>query len=884
MSQFGKKEVPGGGSEPPTENLPEIDSITPASAPPGAVVTLQGVNFGRRVTASQVTFDVYAPDLPAVTATIVSWNDSTVQVRVPPMESLGAAGRATVRLRCTAGPGVAIAFVVLGTRPPSIVALAPPTALPGAELVVSGADFGVGGTPGQVITVAGVGVPYTAWNRGEVRLRVPAPATVGGLGPHPVRVHTPWGVSGPVPFTIAELPSIVSVSPGEAAPDQTVTITGSGFGAFQPGASTVQLRFRAQDTNQLVIAPMEIAAWAPTSIRAVVPGLAVLKESGDKELTVHTRVGASVPHAFGVKDVASITTWTRIEPHARTGDLDEGLRIGLRAELADPLWLLGRQWTLGELRGEDAGSPVAVSVEGEAALLRRWRPGNAGTPADLPAGVPLETLVERERVLPVPGAAFSDRRLAAETGLRFLRLLDSHVTPPERARQYRRRYLEAYPLDDDPQAAADADSRRFLAVLSGRAPDGGRLYADLRQALPPELGGAGHLPPVPEITPSDQPAVLAAVADWYAWCTTLVSEPAGEVADEAPAWQPERLEYTFAVAARTADGEVVLEAPQYDEGRLDWYALRRGTGSLGAPDGRGPASAPIAVTVVPAPVSYPGMPAARWWEIEDAAVDFGAIDAGPLDLAHLLFVEFATVFGNDWYSIPLGGLPFGSVVRLAALRITDTFGVQTTAQPFRETEPGGAFRLFQLTDPIQDRRDLLLLPATVLGGIESAPVEEIVFIRDELANLGWAVERTVTSATGRPVRRQETAAPTPTRQLGPSLSYELMTPVPANWIPFVPRAQDTSLRLVRAALRRIMPDGSIQPIPPLGRILEPDTPALSLFDAEVPPEGTQVTRTWQLARDERGSTHLWLGRQKRTATREPSPGLHFDTVRNSAQG
>lgn len=92
MSQFGKKEGPGGGSEPPTENLPEIDSITPASAPPGAVVTLQGVNFGRRVTASQVTFDVYAPDLPAVPATIVSWNDSTVQVRVPSMESLGARG------------------------------------------------------------------------------------------------------------------------------------------------------------------------------------------------------------------------------------------------------------------------------------------------------------------------------------------------------------------------------------------------------------------------------------------------------------------------------------------------------------------------------------------------------------------------------------------------------------------------------------------------------------------------------------------------------------------------------------------------------------------------------------------------------------------------
>jgi hypothetical protein len=39
----------------------------------------------------------------------------------------------------------------------------------------------------------------------------------------------------------------------------------------------------------------------------------------------------------------------------------ENLDRGLRAEIYDPAWLLGKQWQLGEHQGEDASSPVAVS-------------------------------------------------------------------------------------------------------------------------------------------------------------------------------------------------------------------------------------------------------------------------------------------------------------------------------------------------------------------------------------------------------------------------------------------------------------------------------------------------------------------------------------------
>lgn len=48
----------------------------------------------------------------------------------------------------------------------------------------------------------------------------------------------------------------------------------------------------------------------------------------------------------------------RLEPIPPFGDLQRGFAT----EVADPLWMLGRQWELGEHVGEDAGTPVGVTV------------------------------------------------------------------------------------------------------------------------------------------------------------------------------------------------------------------------------------------------------------------------------------------------------------------------------------------------------------------------------------------------------------------------------------------------------------------------------------------------------------------------------------------
>ena len=50
----------------------------------------------------------------------------------------------------------------------------------------------------------------------------------------------------------------------------------------------------------------------------------------------------------------SITAYNRLEARARTEDFERSLR----AEIRDPLWMLTRQWQMGELEAEDAGSPI----------------------------------------------------------------------------------------------------------------------------------------------------------------------------------------------------------------------------------------------------------------------------------------------------------------------------------------------------------------------------------------------------------------------------------------------------------------------------------------------------------------------------------------------
>jgi hypothetical protein len=588
----------------------------------------------------------------------------------------------------------------------------------------------------------------------------------------------------------------------------------------------------------------------------------------------------------------SITSWTRLEPRSRSDDM----RQGLQARIHDPLWLLARQWQLAEFKGEDAGSPVMARLRAETSRLLRYYPGPPGRDARVTSQaydsrrVPLETLVEREPVRrPEHGRA--NLRLAAEAGLHFLRLLDRRGLG-----HYRDSYLRPYALQPPPAldpATLDGEARRFLQVMAGRVPDGFQLYADLRDALRPAPDGAAGLPPAPTIADPDRTAVIAVATVWVAWFETHYSEPAAE----ASAWQAERLEYAFAVSAPTSAGELVLAAPEYAGGQLDWDAFNvHPNAALGA-TAEADAPATITRTVIPAPVRYRGMPADRWWEFEDAQVDFGAISSGPLDLMQMVMMSFALEYGNDWFMLPIE-LEVGSLCRIRSLVVTDSFGERSLIRSAAEVDrPRADWRMFSLTGdrhaaagPADYSDGIFLLPPVLAASLHSVPIEDVVFLRDELANMAWAVERTVEDLTGRPLNRFELSRerPEPSEDGHESppqngrpaaLRYRLTTGAPDYWTPLLPVRVDLSTPAIRLRRGRLLRGDAAEPAAPqpLGRILEPGRP-LNLFEEEVPRAGARVTRTYQFARWVDGSTHVWIGRRKGAGRGEGYSGLRFDLV------
>jgi hypothetical protein len=164
--------------------------------------------------------------------------------------------------------------------------------------------------------------------------------------------------------------------------------------------------------------------------------------------------------------------------------------------------------------------------------------------------------------------------------------------------------------------------------------------------------------------------------------------------------------------------------------------------------------------------------------------------------------------------------------------------------------------------------------------VESRPIEEVLFLRDEMANMAWGVERIVESATEEPLNRNEqerrALAATPEPRSDNKLIYRLATEVPNNWVPLLPVRTKEGLRLQRGKVLKT--DGSFQFIEAHGRVLNPDNNALRIFEEEIPREGVRVTRHYQLARWQDGSTHLWIGRRKKAGTGEGSSGLRFDVL------
>ena len=193
-------------------------------------------------------------------------------------------------------------------------------------------------------------------------------------------------------------------------------------------------------------------------------------------------------------------------------------------------------------------------------------------------------------------------------------------------------------------------------------------------------------------------------------------------------------------------------------------------------------------TVLPAPVTFPGMPAPRFWAFEDARIDLGAVGAGADNVARMLLVGFAVDYGNDWFVVPVE-LPVGSLTRITSLEVSDTFGVTTRGALGDRGRRTG--RRVANVRTVERRRwpgaDCCSSRQCSPDRSKQPARERVAFARDEFANLVWAIEELVESPTGAPRRRdEEPQPPSRTSVVGDDvLRYEVATGTARHWHPLV---------------------------------------------------------------------------------------------------
>lgn len=533
--------------------------------------------------------------------------------------------------------------------------------------------------------------------------------------------------------------------------------------------------------------------------------------------------------------------YLRLEPRTRADDLTPGLA----AAVHDPAWLLARQWVMGEFDGEDAGTTVLASTTLRTHALAELELG-AGQRVRLdPAGAPLDMLIERE---PTLAAARWTMRRRIDVGRELLqRLREAGLAAliTDVVREYRLGVPTGGEALLDPQAVG------LARVAAGRLPDG--------QACHDDAGAPGATLARLGLGGADIARLEPALKAWREWLATVHAEPAAG----HDAWDAKRFEYRARLLAPSWSHALVAESER--GGRVDWASF-----DAVAVPASAPPPAPLTITTLPTPVRFRGMPLARHFEMEDAGIDLGAVDASAADLARMALLEFALVYAGDMFMIPVR-VPLGTVAEIVSLDVEDNFGLTTriasAARAPNANAPGWSF--LAPATPSGGRVPALVLPHVAGHPLVGPLIEDVRLMRDEMANLVWAIERATEGGDGRAKPRAETAPVAPERgesAVAAALAYCLMTAAPPHWFPLVlepglPRR----LRLALLAPSTEVPRGLLLPAP--GGLVN---------EEEVPREGLRLLRERVLARSSDGATHLWTRRRRQVGRGEGSSGLAFD--------
>ena len=218
-----------------------ITSLSINSGSIGSGVTITGTNFGASQGASTVTFNGTSA------GTANAWSATSITVNVPVGATTG-----NVVVTVNGGPSNGVPFIV----GPVISSLSRNSGAVGTSVTITGANFGASQGAGTVTFNGTSAGTATAWSLTSITVNVPVGATTGNV------VVTVGGLlSNAVAFTVVVPPNITSLSETQGSVGDSVTITGTNFGASQ-SASTVTFNGTSAGTA---------TAWSDLSITVNVP-------------------------------------------------------------------------------------------------------------------------------------------------------------------------------------------------------------------------------------------------------------------------------------------------------------------------------------------------------------------------------------------------------------------------------------------------------------------------------------------------------------------------------------------------------------------------------------------------------------------------------------
>jgi hypothetical protein len=197
-------------------SAPKVQQVSPSRVRVGQRATITGSGFSSDATGNNVIFGNAA-------ATVVSASSTQLEVEVPEaVVEAGAERRVPVVVKKGSRQSEPVEVSVFAG--PNLHGLSPDVAMPGEEVLLAGAGWGLGAT----VRFGDLSAQILETSPTQIRVIVPALPGVSGT-PAPVVVTVGGVDSNPAPFYVGRLPLITSVAPTSASMGDVLTVSGRGF-------------------------------------------------------------------------------------------------------------------------------------------------------------------------------------------------------------------------------------------------------------------------------------------------------------------------------------------------------------------------------------------------------------------------------------------------------------------------------------------------------------------------------------------------------------------------------------------------------------------------------------------------------------------------------